>query len=94
MPSNQEAARGIGYPKLTQEQIDLVIDNLVWSIRQRELGGRLDLAEETVSQLTSFYTRRWGLPPAITGRVARIRELAAAADSPISERPTTSPEPL
>lgn len=88
MASNQEAARGIGYPKLTQEQIDLIIDNLVWVIRQRELGGRLDLAEETVSQLTGFYTRRWGLPPAITGRVARIRELCQMSDAPISERPT------
>lgn len=82
MPSNREAARGVGYPKLTQEQIDLVIDNLVWVIRQRDLGDRLDLAEETVSALTGFYTRRWGLPPAITGRVARIRELAAEPAEP------------
>ena len=77
MPSNREQERGVGYPKLSAESLDLIIDALMWSIRQRDLGKRLDLAEETVSALVGFYTRRWGLPPALTGRVERIRELAA-----------------
>jgi hypothetical protein len=77
MPSNRETERGIGYPKLTADQINLVIDQLIWVARQRDLGADLDLAEETASHLVGFYTRRWGMPPCITGRVERIRELAA-----------------
>lgn len=77
MASNNEKERGIGYPKLTREQINLVIDCLIWEIRQRDLGDRLDLAEETASHLTGFFTRRWGMPPAVVGRIERIRELAA-----------------
>ncbi len=80
MPSNRERERGEGYPKLTAEQINLVIDSLIWTVRDRELGPRTDLAEETASHLVGFYTRRWGLPPAITGRQARIREMADAGD--------------
>jgi hypothetical protein len=80
MASNREAQRGIGYPKLTAGQIDLIVDALLWQVRQRDLGGRLDLAEQTISRLSDFYTRRWGLPPAITGRVGHIRELAASME--------------
>lgn len=77
MPSNRETEREVGYPKLPRPALDLIIDTLIWSIRQRDLGQRLDLAEQTVSDLTGFYTRRWGLPPSLVGRVERIRELAA-----------------
>lgn len=77
MATNNEKERGIGYPKLTAEQIDLIIDALVWQVRQRELGHSLDLVEETAAHLTGFYTRRWGLPPAITRRTQQVRELAA-----------------
>jgi len=77
MPSNRERDRGAGYPHLTAPQIDLIVDTLIWSVRQRDLGARIDLAESTIASLTGFYTRRWGLPPAITGRVDRIRELGA-----------------
>lgn len=80
MPSNRETERGIGYPRLTREQINLIVDTLVWEIRQRDLGERLDMAEETVSALVGFYTRRWGLPPALVGRLERVRELGAAAE--------------
>lgn len=76
MPSNRETETGVGYPKLSRESLNLIIDSLIWSIRDRDLGKRADLAEQTASDLTGFYTRRWGLPPAITGRVDRIRELA------------------
>lgn len=68
MPSNQERDRGVGYPGLSREQINLVIDSLLCTIRDRDLGSQLDEAEMTVSKLTDFYTRRWGLPPAITRR--------------------------
>jgi len=77
MPSNQERNRGVGYPGLTQEAIDLLLDCLLFGISQRDLGNKLDLAEETAAKLSNFYTARWGLPPCITGRVARIREIAA-----------------
>lgn len=80
MASNREKETGVGYPKLTSAQINLVIDNLVWVIRQRDLGADLDTAEETVSHLVGFYTRRWGLPPALVGRIERIRELGAAIE--------------
>lgn len=88
MPSNRETERELGYPKLTRPALDLIIDTLIWSIRQRDLGHRLDLAETVVSDLTGFYTRRWGLPPSIVGRVERVRELAqsaaAAADAAVT----------
>jgi hypothetical protein len=77
MPSNHETERRIGYPALTAEALDLIIDALLWEVRQRDLGARLDLAEQTISRLSDFYTRRWGLPPAITGRVERLHELTA-----------------
>lgn len=77
MPSNREKETGTGYPKMSRESINLVIDALVWAIRDRNLGTRMDLAEQTASDLTGFYTRRWGMPPAITGRIQHIRELAA-----------------
>ena len=77
MASNREKETGIGYPKLSRESINLVIDALVWAIRDRNLGTRMDLAEDTASDLTGFYTRRWGMPPAITGRIEHIRELTA-----------------
>lgn len=80
MPSNREQERGIGYPKLTAEQLDLIIDQLLWTTRQRELGPRLDLQEETIAALVGFYTRRWGLPPALTSRVEHLRSLAPVPD--------------
>lgn len=75
MPSNHEAEREVGYPKLSREQIDLIIDQLLFTVRQRDLGRNVDLAEQTIAHLTGFYTRRWGLPPAVTGRAGRTREL-------------------
>jgi hypothetical protein len=84
MATNNERERGIGYPKLTAEQINLVIDQLIFAVRQRDLGASLDLAEETASHLVGFYTRRWGMPPAIVGRIERIRELAAGIEPPSS----------
>lgn len=77
MPSNRETETGVGYPKLSREQINLIIDCLIWEIRQRDLGPNIDLAEETVSHLTGFFTRRWGMPPAIVGRTERLRQISS-----------------
>lgn len=77
MPSNREKETGVGYPQLSRESINLIIDSLVWTIRDRNLGTRTDLAEQTASDLTGFYARRWGMPPSITGRIEKIRELSA-----------------
>lgn len=68
MASNREAERGIGYPKLSADQLDLIIDQLLFVMRQRDLGPDTDLAEQTFARLTEFYTRRWGLPPCLSGR--------------------------
>ena len=70
MPSNREQEREYGYPGLSRGQIDLIIDALLATVRDRDLGGKLDEAELTIGKLTDFYTRRWGLPPAITRRAA------------------------
>ena len=78
MVRQSERAAGIAYPQLSREAINLIIDSLVWTIRDRQLGTRMDLAEETASALVGFYTRRWGMPPAITGRIEQIREMSAA----------------
>lgn len=94
MASNREKETGVGYPQLSREAINLLIDSLVWTMRDRRLGDRADLAENTASALTGFYTRRWGMPPAITGRIERIRELGAGflADDPAAPIPAEQPQ--
>lgn len=77
MVRKTEAAAGIAYPQLSKEQIDLLIDSVLFSIRNRELGKRMDEAEMTAAKLTEFYTRRWGMPPSITERVAYLHPPAA-----------------
>jgi hypothetical protein len=69
-----DQARGVAYPRLDRDQIDLLITSLLHSVRDRDLGTRLDTAEMTAAYLTEFYTRRWGLPPAITGRDGRVSQ--------------------
>lgn len=76
MARQSEIARQVAYPQLSREQINLIIDALLWAVRDRDLGGRMDEAELAIGKLADFYTRRWGLPPAITGRTDRIRKLA------------------
>ena len=66
MASKLARDKNTGYPQLQAEQIDLIIHSLLCTIRDRDLGTRLDLAEATAADLTAFYVRRWGLPPAIT----------------------------
>lgn len=73
MPSNREREREYAYPGLSREALNLVIDQLLFGVRQRDLGADLDLAEATIGKLTDFYTRRWGLPPAITRRTDYVR---------------------
>lgn len=68
MASKRDRDDHTGYPQLQAEQIDLIIDSLLCTIRDRDLGERIGLAEGTAADLTGFYTRRWGLPPSIVRR--------------------------
>lgn len=78
MPRQSEVAKGIAYPQLSRDQIDLIIYSLLATVRDRNLGSHLDLAEQTISKLADFHTRRWGLPPSI--REAMDRRLSAGQD--------------
>lgn len=73
MARQSEMAQGIAYPQLAREDIDLILDQLLFTVRQRDLGDRLDRAESVAAYLTQFYTKRWGMPPCITRRVADLR---------------------
>jgi hypothetical protein len=88
MASSKVRDSRTGYPQLHADQIDLIIESLIATIRDRDLRGRVDLAEATAADLTAFYTRRWGLPPSITGRQQRLRELVAGtpADPAMCQR--------
>lgn len=79
MASSRNRSPDVGYPQLHKDQIDIIIESLIATIRDRDLGKRIDTAEGTAADLVAFYTRRWGLPPAITTRQRQITELAAAA---------------
>lgn len=78
MVRKTESDQGIAYPQMAREDIDLIIDQLIWVMNQRNLGKQFDRAESIASYLTQFYTKRWGLPPALVGRIDRIRELTAS----------------
>lgn len=77
MASSRNRSPDVGYPQLHKDQIDMIIESLIATIRDRDLGKRIDQAESTAAELVAYYTRRWGLPPAITTRQQRIRELTA-----------------
>lgn len=68
MASGRKRDADTGYPQLQAVQINLIIDALLCTIRDRDLGRQLDLAESTAAELTAYYSRRWGLPPAIVAR--------------------------
>ena len=63
-----EQAREIAYPQLDKTAIDAIIDSLVMTLRDRDLGASQDTYEGTLAYLIGFRTRRWGLPPALGGR--------------------------
>lgn len=65
--------QGLAQPVLHRDQINAAIDALLSTVRDRNLGQDIGLYEETAAYLTAFYTRRWGLPPAVTARAAGIR---------------------
>lgn len=79
MVRQSEAAGRIAYPQLASEDIDLIIDQLLFAVRNRELAGQLDRAESVAAYLTQFYAKRWGMPPCITRRTQHARELAQSA---------------
>jgi len=65
MARQSERDRDIAYPRLTRDQIDLMITMLARGQRPGvQLDGQSDSAQ-LFAYLLSFYTRRWGLPPAI-----------------------------
>jgi len=63
-----EQAREVAYPQLSKDQIDDVIDALMFSIGNRRLGSREPRFESALSYLISFRTKRWGLPAALRHR--------------------------
>ena len=72
MASNRESEREVAYPKISRAQLDLVIDQLLFAMRQRDLGPDLDETEQLFAYLTGFYTKRWGLPAAIRSGTTRV----------------------
>ena len=77
MASSRSRSPDVGFPQLHKDQLDMIIDALLCTVRDRDLAGRVDLAESTIGDLTAYYTRKWGLPPAISRRVDRVRDRAA-----------------
>jgi len=61
--SNTE--RGVAYPKLTADQLDIVIGCLSESARgPSSVASNADITD-LLGHLIGFYTRRWGLPPVL-----------------------------
>lgn len=77
MSRQSQQAKGYHFAQLTQRQVDILIDSLLSTVRDRALGPAISEYEQTAEYLTGFYTRRWGLPPAITRRM----DAAAATNS-------------
>jgi hypothetical protein len=69
MARKSETAAGIAYPQLQRDQINALLDSGLTTMRDRALTAdqAADL-ESALEYLTAFYTRRWGLPPAIVRR--------------------------
>lgn len=68
MPRLSEQEREISYPQLTKQQIDTMISSLMTTLRDRDLGASHKLAEDTLGYLIGFRTRKWGMPPQLSGR--------------------------
>jgi len=67
MARQSETDREIAYPQLDKAAIDALIESLMHSLRDRNLGAQTGTCELTLSYLIGFRTRRWGLPPALAG---------------------------
>lgn len=71
MAQGKATARGEGYPRLTADQVDMIIgmlaDHAGAGTRPR---GDAD-PDRLMNQLATFYMRRWGLPPCLAPLVSR-----------------------
>jgi len=57
-----DQAKAVAYPRLTAGQIDALIGALIET-------GDTSAGDDVFGYLVSFYTRRWGLPPALRASV-------------------------
>lgn len=60
-----EQAEGKSYPQLTREQIDYLIGLLMIGTSGPGQSMVLPVATQTRDYLIGYYTKRWGLPPAL-----------------------------
>lgn len=60
-----EQAAEIAYPQISRVHINHLIDRLMKAepYPERTVGRQLD--EQLLGYLIGFYTKRWGLPPAL-----------------------------
>jgi len=56
---------GVAYPKLTADQLDLIIAALSMMHREAYESPAANEVTDLIGHLIGFYTRRWGLPPCL-----------------------------
>ena len=61
--SNTE--RGVAYPKLAADDLNLMIGVLAEAARESSSVASHDEITDLLGHLIGFYTRRWGLPPVL-----------------------------
>ena len=59
---------GVCYPKLERDELDAVIDALLFTTRNHSAGPLTRRCDAAAGHLIGFYTRRWGLPAAVRDR--------------------------
>jgi len=59
---------GVCYPKLERDELDAVIDALLFATHNRATGPVTRRYDAAAGHLIGFYTRRWGLPAAVLDR--------------------------
>ena len=69
MPRLSEQARGIAYPQLDRDTINLIISDLLFARANRMPDQDTPRREQATAYLMGFYTRKWGLPPVLGGRI-------------------------
>jgi len=65
MTRKTEQEQGIAYPQLDRDQLDAIIDALLFATHSRATGPTTRRYDAAVEYLIPFYTRRWGLPAAV-----------------------------
>ena len=68
MTRKTEQEQGIAYPQLDRDQLDAIIDALLFATRARATGPMTHRYDAAAGYLIPFYTRRWGLPTAVKHR--------------------------